>query len=441
MLQERFSKWRGDLLLRRVIRNSSYLFSSNVVSSVLGAVQMYFVIRLLSPEEYGLALGIIMVFVSNVNRLLSFRMSEVVVKFVGEALVQENRDRAAALIKGIGLTEAITSVAAYLVVLALASSAARTYETSAFLFAFYGLFLLANLVYETSVGLLQTTNRFKHVARANLLQSITTASLIITAFVLKWGIFEVLAAYLVGKTVAGLTVSSLALVEVKRRLGNGWLRVPLRLLSDWKSIGRFMLSTNLNGTINLFARDNIPLYIGYFLSAAEVGYFKFALSLINLVMLPIEPFIWPTYAELTRTIARREWEATRRLLKQVSSIAGVWTLFTGGGLITMGWWLIPLIFGASYSPAYPAVVVLLFGYGCANILNWNRPLLLALGKPAYPLFVAATVGAVEVALIFSLVPRGSYLTAAIIFSGYLVVSILWMVLRGLTLIKREEAIA
>src|SRR3970040_1546526 len=104
MLQERFSRWRGDLLLRRVIRNSSYLFSSNAVSAVLGAVQMYLVIRLLSPEEYGLALGIIMVFVSNVNRLLSFRMSEVVVKYAGEALARDDRQRAAALVKGIGLT-------------------------------------------------------------------------------------------------------------------------------------------------------------------------------------------------------------------------------------------------------------------------------------------------------------------------------------------------
>ena len=439
MLQERFSRWRGDLLLRRVIRNSSYLFSSNAVSAVLGAVQMYLVIRLLSPEEYGLALGIIMVFVSNVNRLLSFRMSEVVVKYAGEALARDDRQRAAALVKGIGLTEAVTSVAAYLVLLALAASAARTYETSAFLFAFYGLFLLANLVYETSVGVLQATDQFKYVARANLFQSITTATLILVAFLLQWGIFEVLAAYLIGKTIAGLTVSGSALREVQRRLGSGWVRAPLGLLSDWKSIGRFMLSTNLNGTINLFARDNIPLYIGYFLSTAEVGYFKFALSLINLVMLPIEPFIWPTYAEITRTIAGREWGATRRLLKQVSSIAGVWTLFTGGGLIALGWWLIPLVFGADYSPAYPAVVVLLFGYGFANVFNWNRPLLLALGKPAYPLMVAAIVGTVEIALIFALVPRGDYLTAAAIFSGYLAVSILWMVLRGLTLIRREEA--
>ncbi len=439
LLQKIRTNLRADPLLQRVVRNSSYLFSSSAVSAVLGALQTYFVVRLLSPADYGLAFGIIMVFVSGVNRLLSFRMSEVVVKYVGAALALDDRQLAAALVKGIGLVEAVTSVAAYLVLLALASFAARIYETSAFLFAFYGLFLLANLIYETSVGVLQTTNHFDRVARANLLQSISTATLILIAFFMKRGVFEILTAYLIGKTIAGFIVTSSAVREVKRTLGSGWARAPLSLIPDWRSMGHFMVSTNLNGTINLFARDNIPLYIGYFLSSAEAGYFRFALTLLNLVMLPIEPFIWPTYAEITRTIAQKQWAATRKLLKQVTSIAGVWTLLSGGGLIVFGWWLIPFVFGAEYGPAYPAIVILLLGYGCANMFNWNRPLLLALGRPRYPLFVAATVGAVELILIFWLVPRSNYLVASAIFSGYLLISILWMAWQGLTLIKREEA--
>jgi O-antigen/teichoic acid export membrane protein len=200
-----------------------------------------------------------------------------------------------------------------------------------------------------------------------------------------------------------------------------------------------MISTNLNGTVNLLVRDNIPLYIGYLLTATEVGYFKFALTLINLIRLPIEPFIWPTYAEITRTIAQKQWDATRKLLRQVSSIAGIWTLLTGGGLILLGWWLIPLIFGVEYAPSYPAAVILMVGYGIANILNWNRPLLLALGQPRYPLFVSAFVGAIELVLFFWLVPQTNYLVASAIFSTYLAVSVLWMVWRGLKLIKQEES--
>ena len=441
LFQKLRSNLREDPLLQRVLRNSSYLFSSSAISAVLSAVQIYFVVRLLSPEEYGLVFAILMVFVSGVNRLLSFRMSEVVVKYVGEALVQGDKERAAALVKGIGLAEAITSVAAYLVLAGLAAFVARIYETSAFFFLYYGLFLLANLIYETSVGVLQTTNHFKVVARANLFQSMTTAALILITFFLDRGVFEVLTAYLVGKTIAAWMISVSAIREMERSLGSKWLGAPLALVSDWRSIWRFALSTNLNGTINLFARDNIPLYIGYFLSAAEAGYFRFALSLINLIMLPIEPFIWPTYAEITRTISQRKWDVTRKLLRQVSSIAGIWTVLTGGGLIALGWWLIPLLFGADYQPAYPAIVILLLGYACANIFNWNRPLLLALGKPRYPLLVAGVVGAVELLLFFSLVPYGNYLTASAIFSGYLAISILWMAWRGLMLLRREEALS
>ena len=431
-----------DPLLKRVVRNSSYLFSSSAVSAVLSVVQMIVVVRLLDVDQYGLATGIIMVFATSVNQLLSFRMSEVVVKYAGEALIHERKDRAAALIKGIGLTEAGTSVLAYLVLVLLAPWAASTFAkdpSTAPLFIFYGLFLLANVVYETSVGALQTVNHFSRVARANFYQSIATFLLVMTAGLMGWGIVGVLFAYLVGKTIAGLMITVSAFREVNKTLGTGWHRAPLSLVHDWKFIGHFMLSTNLNGTVNLLVRDNIPLYIGYLLSATEVGYFKFALTLINLIKLPIEPFIWPTYAEITRTIAQKQWQATKKLLKQVSSIAGVWTLLTGGGLILLGWWLIPLVFGAQYAPSYPAVVILMIGYGVANILNWNRPLLLALGQPRYPLFVSAFVGAFELTLFFYFVPQTNYLVASAIFSAYLAVSVLWMVWHGLKLIKQEEA--
>jgi O-antigen/teichoic acid export membrane protein len=120
-------------------------------------------------------------------------------------------------------------------------------------------------------------------------------------------------------------------------------------------------------------------------------------------MLPIEPFIWPTYSEITRTIAQRQWDATRKLLKQVSTIGSIWTLLAGGVLIAVGWRIIPLLYGSEMAPAYAGVVILLIGYAFANILNWNRPLLLALGHPTYPLMVAAILGALEVLLIILLV--------------------------------------
>ncbi|HSL46784.1 MAG TPA: oligosaccharide flippase family protein [Anaerolineales bacterium] len=441
IFQKIYSGLREDLLFRRVVRNSSYLFSSNTLSAGLGVLQSIFVIRLLGDSGYGL-LVIVMDFASNVNRLLSFRMSEVVVKYMGEALAQNDRERAAALVKGIGLAEAGTSLLAYAVLLILSLWGARVFAEDVSvvsLFRFYGLFLLANLVYETSVGVLQTFDQFKQVAQANFYQSLATTLLIITAFVINLGIAGILISYLVGKTIASVLIFVFALRELKNKLGSEWTHARLNLIQDWKSILRFALSTNLNGTVNLFARDNIRLYLALFLSNAQVAYFRLAASLVNLVMLPVEPFLWPTYAEITRTMAQRQWQATRKLLKQVSGLAGAWTLLAGGGLIALGWWIIPLLYGNEMAPAYPGLVILLIGYAFANIMNWNRPLLLALGQPNYPLMVAAITGAVEIALIFLLLPGRSYLVGAAIFSAYLAISVSWNVLRGLSILRRQEA--
>lgn len=424
-------------LFARVLRNSGFLFSSTVISAALGFVQGILIVRLLGIEKYG-ALTAVMLLASNVNRFLSFRMSEVTVKYLGEALTKNDQPRAAALAKWIGLAEALTSIFAYLVLFFLAAWFAGD-AALAGLYRFYGLFLLANLVYETSTGILQAADKFKRVAFANTLQSITTILIVTLAFFMRWDMFEILAAYLVGKTLAASVVTSSAIAELTRRLGRDWIHAPFNLLPDWKSIARFALSTNINGTVNLFTRDNIPLYIKYFISDTALGYFRLATSLVNLVMLPIEPFIWPTYAEITKTIAQKQWDATRRLLRQVSLIGAAWTLLAGAGLATLGWRFIPSAYDVPAAPVIACVLILLIGYGVANTANWNRPLLLALGRPNDPLIVAAAVGAIELLFIALLVPSGGHLVAAGIFSWYLASSILINVTRGLSEINRQSS--
>ena len=77
--------WWHDKLLRGVLKNSSFLFSSNTISAALAMLNSIFATRLLGVEGLGLV-TIVQTFVTNVNRLLSFRMSEVVVKYLGQVL-------------------------------------------------------------------------------------------------------------------------------------------------------------------------------------------------------------------------------------------------------------------------------------------------------------------------------------------------------------------
>jgi O-antigen/teichoic acid export membrane protein len=456
--------WWQDKLLRGVLKNTSYLFSSNSISAALGMVNSIFVVRLLGVDGLGLVTTV-QTFVSNINRLLSFRMSEVVVKHLGQALVNSQDpggkttlptestfqnstgfQQAAAIVKGIGLLESATSIFAYIILVLLAPWAATVLlkdPSLAALIPVYGLMLIANIVYETSVGVLQTFKRFNWLGTVNTIQSVITAILILISFLLQRSILDVLGAYLLGKSFAGISISILAFRQMNLSLGHRWWNVSLRMVKDWRKIFGFAVNTNLNGTVSLITRDNAPLYLAALtpaeLTQSYVGYFKLGLSIINFITLPIDPFIWPTYAEVTRTIALRQWQKTRSLLKQVSTIAGVWTLTAAVGIAALGWWLIPLVYGPSASPAYLVVLILLVGYGTANTFNWNRPLLLALGKPSYPLFVAFAVGVIEILFVLLFVPTGGYLAMAAILSAYLAISVGIIASKGWRLIRHYES--
>jgi O-antigen/teichoic acid export membrane protein len=137
-------------------------------------------------------------------------------------------------------------------------------------------------------------------------------------------------------------------------------------------------------------------------------------------------------------VAQKQWQATRQLLRRVSLLTASAVFAIGGFLALTGWFLLPLLYGEQALPAYPALLILLLGYGFASIFQWNRPLMLALGKPGFPLLISLVVGLVELALIFLLVPRLGYLALAGILSAYFVVSISIIILRGFDEIKRQS---
>ncbi len=437
----RIKIWLQDGLLRGVLRSSSYLFSANTIAIGLSTMQGILAARLLGLEQFGILTGAIMPLASNINRFVSFRMSEVVVRYCGNLLADGKRDQAAAAVKAAALTETVSTLLAYGLLALLtpwASVAFAKDPATAPLFLLYGLVLLANLMYETSLGLMQSGKRFDRIALVNLGQSVITASLIAWAYFTHGGVIDVLRAYLLGKSFAGVMMMALGWRQAGKVLGPGWWRTPFSALPAPLSLLRFAVSTNLQGTVNLFARDSETILISWLRSPAEAGYFKIALSVINLVVLPIDPFITPTYAEITRSIAERQLAATRRLLKRISMLAASWVGLAIVGLALTGWWLIPLVYKPEYAPAYPALLILLAGYGMAGIFQWNRPLLLALGHPGYPLRVSAAVGVVKTALTFALVPLLGYLAEAALMAGYLIVSIGIIVRRGLALLNQQS---
>jgi O-antigen/teichoic acid export membrane protein len=433
------SKFTSDPLLGRVVRSSGSLLGSNSISLALSVVQSILAARLLGPAGFGLV-AIITAYASTVNGFLSFRMSELVVRYGGEYLERNEKERTAALVKAASLGEALVSLLAFLFIVLTAGLVSRDIAKApdtAFLFVMYSLGLLANFNTETSTGVLQMLAKIKLQGLVNLIQSLLTAGLIVFAFLTKGSLEFVLYAYLAGKLVLGLGIVSMALFHLTKRLGAGWWKARIRGLPQLPELARFAFSSNLSATAILVFRESEILWVGYFLTSEAAGYYKAAYAIISLLSVPANPFILTTYPEINRLVVQRAWPNLRDFLRKITSISAAYNLILAGGFVLFGKWLLA-VYGEDYVAAYPALIALLVGFTFNYILFWNRPLLLSLGLPDFPLKATVTAGLAKLALAFPLVPRFGYVAEAMLLSMYYVISVSAIVWRGLKEIKEHE---
>jgi O-antigen/teichoic acid export membrane protein len=443
-------------LVRRMVKNSGYLFSATGISAFIALLQSILVARLLGVAGSG-TLGVIIMFTSVVNRLVSFRMGELVIKYVGQYSERGDTPRAAAVFKGAALAELAASLVAFGLIWVLSPLAAEYFVScgrlaaeqptlaickdpaAASWFRVYGLIVLANLIAESSTGLLQIFDRFRRMAALTVLQSLLTLGIIALVYVSAGDLLGVLLAYLGGKTLGALTLSTAALQEARKRWGPGWWRAPLgSLRPQRRELTRFAVSTNLSASLSLVNKDSELLWVSFFSNNVQAGFYRTALALVNPVQLPVSPLPQATFPELARQAARGNWGEVRQLLRQGSFLAGGYTLAASLVLLVVGYPLIRYGYGPEFLPAYPGLVILLAGFLVANTFYWQRAALLAIGLPEFPTKINLALAAVKIAGTLLLVPRYGYLASAVLLSGAYILGVSVSVLKFRSELARRE---
>jgi len=440
MFQKISSSLRDDSLVRRVVNNSLHLFSNNTIALALSVLQGALITRLLGPSGFGL-LGIIMFYASTVNSIFSFRMSELVVRYGGEYLEKGEKDKASALMKAAGLTELLVSILAFLVVVFTAGWAEANLAKTpgvAWMFTIYALGLLANFNAETSVGVLQITDTVKLQGRVNLLQSIVATLVIVAAFLLNGTIEVVLGAYLLGKTILGLGMFIAAQVQLKRVLGRGWWSESFSAIAEWRELIRFAFSSNVSATIIKIFRESEILWVGFFLSTAAAGYYRVAYTLAGFLAIVTDPLIASTFPEINRLVVQNAWARLKDFLRKITWLSFAYNVAIAIGFVLFGQWMIQIYSNETFLPAHPALLALVVGLAFNYTLFWNRPLLLSLGLPEFPIKVTLIVGLIKIALAFWLVPRYGIVAAGALLSFYYVASVGIMAWRGVREIRMKD---
>jgi len=436
------SRLLENKLTRRILKNTGYLSTANGIAAGLNMVQGILVARLLGVNDYGI-LGTITLFISVINKLVSFRMGELVIKYVGQYSEEGDNARAAAVFKASTVVEMIASFLAFGLLVLLAPLGSEYFvKDSSYtqLFILYGLTILVNLISESSTGLLQLNDRFREISGLLIFQSGLTLALTIFVYAFHGDLVAVLVVYLIGKTINGVGLSTAALIEANRQWGNAWLRTRISLLRDSsKELIHFGINTNISSSISLITKDSEILWVSLFRSPVEAGWYKLALSLSNIIQIPISPLPVATYPEFSREVVNERWDNLRHIMRQGSIIAGGYSFTATIALLIIGRPLIRLIYGVDYLPAFPALMILLIGFLVSNILFWRRPALLALGKPEFPTRLNFILAILKVVGVLLLVPTYGYLASAALMAGYYVLNALISYLKVMS-IMREKAL-
>jgi len=434
---------QGDAVFRRILTNSGWLLGADTIGFVLGMAQGILVARTLGVEQYGV-LGVVMTFVTVVNRLTSFRMNEFVVKYVSDALAARREDQAAAAIKLAMAVEASASVLAFGIVLLLAPLGAHWFLHMAgaeALITAYAVVILGNLVSETAIGVLQVFNQFRLQSLLTSIGRVASLVAVTVVFVLQGGLWGILLAYLVSNLISASLLLITVVRETGRRLGADWWRVSFTALNGrLRSAGKFALSTNVSATLSLITKDSDLLWLGYFRNPTEVGYYKLAMSLATLVLMPVSPLVQTIYPEIARKAASKQWPKFRSLLRKGSLAVALYIIPFGLVLSVSSKWLIRVFYGSEFVPAAIALVILMIGLSFANLLFWSRPALLALDRPDYPMKVNVLIAVLKVIGVFALLPTFGYIGNAALLTGLYLLGVTISVWKVRSEVCRQESV-
>ncbi|MEM7049141.1 MAG: oligosaccharide flippase family protein [Acidobacteriota bacterium] len=411
---------------RRILGNTLWLLSARGLSMPLAFVESIVVARLLGVATFGV-LGIVITIVTVTKRLLSFRMNEFVVKYLAEAQESEDPKLGGAVLKGALLTEGVTAGVAFLLIAALAPWTADRFlgdPQAARWIITYGLIVLAEAMIESTTGALQAFDRFALQARFNVLRRLIILLAVVAASLLDGGLGEVIAAYLLGH--GTIAIASLVAThrEAVRQLGADWWKASWSLLGErWREMRRFTLFTNFGATLSLIIKEADLLWISFFQTPTEAGYYKLAMSLLKVPFAAASPMVKSVYPELSKAVARRSAGAVRKILLRSTQISALWVVPVCLALALLAPWIVERFYGPEFLPAVAVVRLLLIGLGLSNLLFWTRPALLAFGRPDAAFKIAIVNAVLKVALAITLLPIAGYLALAGILSGLYLVGI------------------
>ena len=365
----------GRVFARKFVRDVGILTVANLAGAALSLIQGVLIARWLGPESYGVA-ALVMSYPDLVYTFFDARSSDASVKYLGEFHARGERERAVAMCKVGYLVDLAMVVTAFVVVLATASWAARNIAhcpDSAWLVLVFSAALVPRAFVGTSYAVLVTLGHFSLIALLDTTMTVLRTGLVLGLVAAGWQVTGVIWGNAAATIAAGALYGLVGYVLARRAWGASWLQGRWSDLKGYRrAILSFLAYNDLNALLGMIPKQLDIVLLGYFRNPMEVGYYRLAKSLANVVSYLVAPLQSVTYPELARLWGSGDREGLRRRLRQLTWQVGVplaLAVLIGTAFVPF---LLPPLVGEAYRPAILATQILLVGSAIWLALFWLR---------------------------------------------------------------------
>jgi O-antigen/teichoic acid export membrane protein len=312
-----------DDLLRRMLKNTSYLLSGHAGASFLGLVALALTARALGPELLGV-LALIQAYIGMVDRA-RLETWPALIKYGAQALEEERHEDFKGLIKFGFLLDVATSLLATVIAVAGVFVAGWWLDWTAETIEMAGIFSLTILFRTSSMptAVLRLFNRFGLDAAQDIVAGVLRVVLVAIAYLAGAGLWTFLLITLCAQIVNSLILTGAGWAVLWREGYRGILASSCKgMRQRCPGIWSFIWSINAGNIARRSTRELDILFVGGVLDPAAASLYHIAKKLGEVLVLAGTPIQQAVYPELARLWARNEVARFRRTVLQIDFGSG-----------------------------------------------------------------------------------------------------------------------
>jgi O-antigen/teichoic acid export membrane protein len=399
----------SEATARRVEEHRAWMGIATLASGGFLLVQLLLAARTLGPAGLGMV-AVAIAAVTALRSVLTLRTRPVVLRYLHDALTDRDFAYAGATLKFAALLETLMTGAALAVVLALAPDLGRLFikdPAGANLITIYAMLVIpCGLVTQTSLAVLQYFGRFDIEVLVRLAHRGAALAATLGAIFVGGTMEAFILAAAIGQAIGLLLLAGLAVIEARRRMGDGWLRAKLAAMRGRVAgFVRASLRTTFGATLSTVTREGDALWIGWFGAPIAAGYYAVAQTLAGLATVPPAPFAQRAFPHVVRLASKERWQDAYAIRSRAVMLVGVGVALALIVFGVSGRELVRELMGRAFEPAADPLIILLGATGIAAAAMWSRPILVASNRPPSTPLTALLAAGTKIGLALLLVPR------------------------------------